>query len=467
MNDLNINTKEDLKIYCLQKLGWPAVDVEVTNEQLEDRIEEAIHYWHDIHYDGYEKVYLARRITSNDVTNVSERRTIGVPDQARVLTNVGSSNLAGGMAYGASRSYLDTTAEISNGVNIILDDSVKSVTRVLTPSLFNRGGVSLGGSHYRAHLAFFHGGGDLSSYYFFRLRIAEIEDLFQHERVITFKRHTNYLTIEGSNIIEGQWIVIECYRNIPPFRMPKSIGILSGKVIEDGFDNTTTLPKITIKINEVDEDILKKSINFGKLLENRYTKIRLVTFPQLSKDVKINLLSEYNSTTPVSTTQSDQLSGIQVNDGTLDVNITWAKIIKDAKSDDGLTIQLTMDDDFLEDVEDDDTISIVIDTSCHDANNEDAKDIWRWTDDTLHYIFPDSDLYGFRNVWRDRFIREYAYLLIKRQWGELLKKFDGIQLPSGTTVTGQQIYDEADERIREIDETRIENYSTIPLGRFG
>lgn len=57
----------------------------------------------------------------------------------------------------------------------------------------------------------------------------------------------------------------------------------------------------------------------------------------------------------------------------------------------------------------------------------------------------------YKEVYSDEFVREYAYNLIKMQWGNNLKKFSGVQLPGGITLNGQQIYDEA---VAELDKLR-------------
>ena len=45
------------------------------------------------------------------------------------------------------------------------------------------------------------------------------------------------------------------------------------------------------------------------------------------------------------------------------------------------------------------------------------------------------------------FLKKYATALIKRQWGENMKKFGGIQLPGGVTLNGDQIFGEAVQEI--------------------
>ena len=59
---------------------------------------------------------------------------------------------------------------------------------------------------------------------------------------------------------------------------------------------------------------------------------------------------------------------------------------------------------------------------------------------------------GLSSVWNDRFLKRYGTALIKRQWGNNLKKFAGIQMPGGITLNGQQIYDEAAREIEEIEQ---------------
>ena len=58
----------------------------------------------------------------------------------------------------------------------------------------------------------------------------------------------------------------------------------------------------------------------------------------------------------------------------------------------------------------------------------------------------------FPEVWNDMFLKKYTTALIKRQWGENLKKFTGVVLPGGITLDGKTIYDEAVEEIRQIEE---------------
>jgi hypothetical protein len=62
-------TKATFKEYCLRKLGKPVIEINVDDDQVDDRIDEALRYWYDYHFDGSEKVYYKHAITETDVTN--------------------------------------------------------------------------------------------------------------------------------------------------------------------------------------------------------------------------------------------------------------------------------------------------------------------------------------------------------------------------------------------------------------
>jgi len=66
------------------------------------------------------------------------------------------------------------------------------------------------------------------------------------------------------------------------------------------------------------------------------------------------------------------------------------------------------------------------------------------------------------DIYDDRWIKRYSTALIKKQWGQNIKKFDGIQLPGGLTMNGQTIYDEAVSEIEKLEEEYSLNYELPP-----
>jgi len=58
----------------------------------------------------------------------------------------------------------------------------------------------------------------------------------------------------------------------------------------------------------------------------------------------------------------------------------------------------------------------------------------------------------YTDVYNDMFLKKYCTALIKRQWGQNMSKFEGMQLPGGVTMNGLQIYQDAVEEIVKLEE---------------
>lgn len=73
--------------------------------------------------------------------------------------------------------------------------------------------------------------------------------------------------------------------------------------------------------------------------------------------------------------------------------------------------------------------------------------------------YATTDPNTYTDVWNDRWLQQYAIAQIKRQWGNNLKKYEGIQMPGGVSFNGQTIYQEALDEIAKLDEELINSYS--------
>jgi hypothetical protein len=73
----------------------------------------------------------------------------------------------------------------------------------------------------------------------------------------------------------------------------------------------------------------------------------------------------------------------------------------------------------------------------------------------------------FSEVYDDMFLKKYATALIKRQWGENMKKFGGILLPGGVTLNGDKIYEEAIVEIEKIEQDMQLKYELPPTFMIG
>lgn len=62
-------SREEFIEYILRKIGAPVIEINVSEEQVEDRIDEALSFWNDYHYNGSQLIYLKHQITAVDKEN--------------------------------------------------------------------------------------------------------------------------------------------------------------------------------------------------------------------------------------------------------------------------------------------------------------------------------------------------------------------------------------------------------------
>ncbi len=71
---------------------------------------------------------------------------------------------------------------------------------------------------------------------------------------------------------------------------------------------------------------------------------------------------------------------------------------------------------------------------------------------------PDS----YASIWKDRFLRDYATALVKKQWGQNLVKYEGIQMPGGVTLNGRVIYEEGTREVTQLEEQMQSRFELPP-----
>ena len=81
------------------------------------------------------------------------------------------------------------------------------------------------------------------------------------------------------------------------------------------------------------------------------------------------------------------------------------------------------------------------------------------------YAILDPNTYT--EVYDDMFLKKYTTALFKKQWGDNLKKFAGIQMPGGVTLNGETIYNEAVQEIQAIEQEMQLKYELPPQFMIG
>ena len=194
-----ITTRETLKQYCLRALGKPVIEINVEDDQVEDRIDEALQYFAQYHYDGVERMYLKYQVTADDITRAKSDETLST------VTDTADSTV---------------TASFKEGKNYIpMPSSVVSVTRIF--DFTDRANLDLFDVRYQLRLNDLY---DFSStsiiHYDMTLRHLDMLDhILVGERPIRFNQHKNrlYIDMDWSNDVDaGDFIIIECYRKLDP-----------------------------------------------------------------------------------------------------------------------------------------------------------------------------------------------------------------------------------------------------------
>lgn len=64
-----VTNRATFKDYCLRRLGFPVIEINIDDDQIDDRIDDALQYWQDYHFDGLQKIYYIKRVDATDVSH--------------------------------------------------------------------------------------------------------------------------------------------------------------------------------------------------------------------------------------------------------------------------------------------------------------------------------------------------------------------------------------------------------------
>ena len=191
-------SKSTFKSYCLRALGFGVIDINVSDDQVDDRIDEALQYFAQYHYDGVEKMYLKYQITQDDVDRAASNDTTTATD------TVDSS----------------ITASFKEGNNFIpMPSSVVSVIQIFpfddqaTNNMFDiRYQLRLNDLYDFSSTSIIH-------YQMTMQQLDFLSHILVGEKPLRFNQHQNrlYIDMDFSNDIDvGEFLIIECYRKIDP-----------------------------------------------------------------------------------------------------------------------------------------------------------------------------------------------------------------------------------------------------------
>ena len=191
-------TKATFKSYCLRALGFGVIDINVSDDQVDDRIDEALQYFAQYHYDGIEKMYLKYQITADDITRASSNATTTATD------SVDSSVTA---TFSEGKGFIPMPSSVVSVIQIFpFDDSA-------TNNMFDiRYQLRLNDLYDFSSTSIIH-------YQMTMQNLDYLSHILVGEKPVRFNQHQNRLYIDmdwANDISVGEYLIIECYRKIDP-----------------------------------------------------------------------------------------------------------------------------------------------------------------------------------------------------------------------------------------------------------
>jgi len=57
-----VSSRQGLIDYCLRRLGFPVIEINVDEDQISDRIDDALQFWYEYHFDGRQKTFISHKM---------------------------------------------------------------------------------------------------------------------------------------------------------------------------------------------------------------------------------------------------------------------------------------------------------------------------------------------------------------------------------------------------------------------
>ena len=171
----------EFKEFCLRKLGKGVIEINVSDAQVDDRVDEAINFYQDYHFDGTERTFYKKQITQDDKDN----KYITLPDNIIGAVNIFDIGDA------------DNTNNLFNvRYQIALNDLYTLTSQSLVPY----------------YMAFQH----LELY----------EQILVGKQPIRYNRHKNvfHVDMDWDKIAVDQYLIVEAYQVIDPDTFTKMYG---------------------------------------------------------------------------------------------------------------------------------------------------------------------------------------------------------------------------------------------------
>jgi hypothetical protein len=170
------SSRQELVDYCLRKLGAPVIEINIDDDQISDRVDDAVQYYREYHSDAVIRTYVKHQITTADAAN----KYIDIPDRyifvSRIFPMTNNSSSSSGMWSARYQMHLNDVYDLQYAGALVNYEMTRQFLEMLDMTL---NGVP----------------------------------------PVRFNRHMNRLYIDvdfANTIIPGDWIIIDASTTIDP-----------------------------------------------------------------------------------------------------------------------------------------------------------------------------------------------------------------------------------------------------------
>jgi len=205
-------TRQEHVDYCLRKLGYPVLEINVDDDQIDDLVDDALQLFNERHFDGVERMYLKYKLTQDDI------------DRGTATINADSTNTAGIVTTSATSTsisgYGTTVSNWYENTNFLqVPDSVIGVNKIFK---FDTSSIS-GGMFSIKYQLFLNdlyrfNSIELLQYSMTKTYLEDIDFLLTTDKQVRFNKSQDrlYLDIDWGTETAGNFLVLDCWRILDP-----------------------------------------------------------------------------------------------------------------------------------------------------------------------------------------------------------------------------------------------------------
>ena len=206
-------TKQELKDFCLRKLGAPVLEINVSDEQIDDAYDDTLQLFQERCYNGVERTYLKHQITQADIDRGDATNQDGSTNTVGIVTTSATSTSVSGLGTVSSDWY-----ETSNFLQV--PDSVVGIEKIFKfdASTISGGMFSIKYQLFLNDVAFNLGYNGLLSYAMTKSYLQDIDMLLTTDKQVRFNQRQDrlYMDIDWGSVQKDDWIIMDCYRALNP-----------------------------------------------------------------------------------------------------------------------------------------------------------------------------------------------------------------------------------------------------------